>query len=135
MNKQLPNESPKPALEAEHLQQLSKEASVEVAESFAADYADHLPRRVERVLRTVSVRDRDFAMDASLSLKTTSWLAGALRMNQLCRELELALALADWAAAASSAQDIALHLPRLQDALASRPSLAPELLTNGSSQR
>jgi hypothetical protein len=134
VNKQLPNESPKPALEAEHLQQLSKEASVEVAESFAADYADHLPQRVEQVLRTVSVRDRDFAMYASLSLKTTSWLAGALRMNQLCRELELALALADWAAAASSAQDIALHLPRLQDALSSRPSLAPELQTNGSSQ-
>jgi len=133
VQKQLPNERPKPALEAQHLQQLSEEASVEVAESFAADYADLLPRRVERVVCTVSVRDRDIAMDASLSLKTTSWLAGALRMNQLCRELELALALADWAAATSSAQDIAMHLPRLQDALSSRPSLAPALQTNGSS--
>jgi hypothetical protein len=64
------------------------------------------------------------AIDASLSLKTTSWLAGALRMNQLCRELELALALADAAAVASIVRDIEHHLPRLQDALASRPRRA-----------
>jgi hypothetical protein len=123
---------PKLTLDAQHLQKLSEEASLEVAESFAEDYTALLPRRVERIVRTVSVRDRDMAMDASLSLKTTSWLAGALRMNQLCRGLELALALADHPAATSVAQDIALHLPRLQDALAGRPRLVPnpELQTN-----
>ena len=59
-------------------------------------------------------------MDTLLSLKTTSWLAGALRMNQLCRELELALALADVAAVATIVQDIEQHLPPLQEALAGR---------------
>lgn len=117
------SEKPKPTLEAQHLQQLSEEASLEVAESFASDYTALLPQRVQWIVRTVSVLDRGMAMDASLTLKSTSWLAGALRMNQLCRQLELALALAEWPAAISTAQDIVLHLPRLQDALASRPSL------------
>jgi hypothetical protein len=117
----LPTEKARPTLDDRHLQRLSEEASVEAAESFAREYAVLLPRRVERISRTVGVRDRDMAMDASLSLKTTSWLAGALRMNQLCRELELAIAMADWAAAVSLAQDITLHQPRLQDTLAARP--------------
>lgn len=117
---ELLTERPKVTLDSQHLQQLAEDASVEVAESFATDYAAALPRRVDRIVDAVSVRDRDMAMHASLNLKATSWLAGALRTNQLCRELELALALANWAAATSVAQDIQLHLPRLQDALACR---------------
>ncbi|MBT2549727.1 hypothetical protein [Arthrobacter sp. ISL-65] len=114
-------ERPKPTLEAQHLQILSEEASPDIAETFAADYATLLPRRVQRIVHAVNLRDRDMARDASLSLKTASWLAGALRMTQLCRELELALAVADWAAAAAVAQNIELHQQCLQDALASRP--------------
>jgi len=41
-------------------------------------------------------------------------------MNQLCNELELALALGGWAAASAVARDIAIHLPRLQNALQNR---------------
>lgn len=115
-----PAETPEPALDAQHLQRLSEQSSVQIAESFATDYAVLLPRRVEQIARAVSVRDLDMAVNATLSLKTTSWLTGALRMNQLCWELELALALADWAAATSLALDIELHLPRLRDALAGR---------------
>lgn len=121
---ELRSERPKPVLDAQHLEKLAEESSWEVAESFVAEYTALLPRRVDRIVRTVTVRDRDIAMDASLSLKTTSWLAGALRMNQLCRELELALALADVAAVASIVQDIEQHLPRLQEALAGRPRRA-----------
>ena len=121
---ELRSERPKPALDAQHLEKLAEESSWEVAESFAAEYTALLPRRVDRIVRTVTVRDRNTAMDASLSLKTTSWLAGALRMNQLCRELELALALADVAAVATIVQDIEQHLPCLQEALACRPRLA-----------
>jgi HPt (histidine-containing phosphotransfer) domain-containing protein len=114
------SERRKPTLDAQHLEKLAEESSWEVAESFATEYTALLPRRVDRIVRTVTVRDRDTAMNASLSLKTTSWLAGALRMNQLCRELELALALTDVAAVASIVQDIEQHLPRLQEALAGR---------------
>lgn len=121
----LRSERPTPALDAQHLEKLAEESSWEVAESFAREYTALLPRRVDRIVRTVTVRDRDIAMDASLGLKTTSWLVGALRMNQLCRELELALALADVAAVASIVQDIEQHLPRLQEALVGRPRRTP----------
>jgi len=110
-------------LAAQHLQKLADEASPEAAESFTTDYATLLPRFVERIVSTVGVRDNDLVLDASLGLKTKSWLVGALRMNQLCSELELALALADWAAATAVARDIELHLPHLQKALADLPHL------------
>ncbi|WP_395403893.1 hypothetical protein ACHMXB_06760 [Arthrobacter sp. UC242_113] len=105
-------------LDAQHLRKLADEASPETAESFSADYVTLLPRFVERIVGTVAARDRDLVLDAALSLKTKSWLVGALRMNQLCSELELALALADWAVATDVARDIERHLPHLQKALA-----------------
>lgn len=107
----------KPTLDMHHLHKLVEEASREAAESFAAEYTALLPRLVERALGTVNARDRELALAASLTLKTKSWLVGALRMNQLCSELELALALADWDTASAVARDIRLHLPRLQKAL------------------
>ncbi|WP_087872497.1 hypothetical protein [Arthrobacter globiformis] len=100
------------------------QASPEAAESFAADYMALLPRFVEPIVRAVGARDGDLALDASLNLKTKSWLAGALRMNQLCSELELALALSDWTTAKAVARDIEVHVPRLQKALTGAPDVA-----------
>ncbi|MFC9335435.1 hypothetical protein [Arthrobacter sp. NPDC057009] len=119
-------EGAKPTLDLQHLQKLVSQASLEVAESFAADYMALLPRFVEPIVRAVGARDGDLALDASLNLKTKSWPVGALRMNQLCSELELALALAlaDWATAKAVARDIEVHLPRLQKALTGAPDVA-----------
>ncbi|MFP3462972.1 hypothetical protein R5O87_19235 [Arthrobacter globiformis] len=111
-------------LDAQHLQKLADEASPEAADSYTAEYLTLLPRYVKRIVRTVGAQDNDLVLDASRSLKTKSWLAGALRMNQLCSELELALALADWDAATAVARDIELHLPHLQKALGDVPHLA-----------
>jgi hypothetical protein len=119
-----PDEEVKPTLDVQHLQKFVGQASLEAAESFIADYMALLPRFVEQIVCTVGARDRDLALDASLNLKTKSWLVGALRMNQLCGELELALALRDWAAATAVARDIELHLPRLQKPLQAGPHLA-----------
>jgi HPt (histidine-containing phosphotransfer) domain-containing protein len=60
------------------------------------------------------------ALDAALSLRTASSMAGALQMSHLCAQLEKALVVADLASAAGVALDIDLHLPELQEALASR---------------
>lgn len=117
-------EGVKLTLEVQHLQKLVGQASLEAAESFTADYMALLPGFVEQIVCTVGARDRDLALNASLNLKTKSWLVGALRMNQLCSELELALALDDWAAATAVARDIELHLPRLQKALQVGPHVA-----------
>lgn len=114
----------KPTLDVQYLEKLMEEASLETAESYAAEFMALLPRFRERIVRAVVARDADPVLDASRNLKSKSWLVGALRMNQLCTELELAVALADWAAATVVARDIELHLPRLQKALTAAPELA-----------
>lgn len=111
----------RPTLDIQHLQILAGQASLEAAESFTADYRSLLPRYVEQIRSAVGTRNRDLALDASLRLKTKSWLVGALHMNQLCGGLELALALDNWTTATAVARDIELHLPRLQKALQGGP--------------
>ena len=111
-------------LDVQHLQKLVDVASREAVESTIADYLILVPMFVEGIAGAVTARDAAQVLDASLRLKTKSWLVGALRMNQLCGELELALALTDWASATTVARDIELHLPRLQKALAGAPDLA-----------
>jgi HPt (histidine-containing phosphotransfer) domain-containing protein len=123
------DEGVKLTLDVQHLRNLVGQASLEAAESFTAEYMALLPRFVEQLRCAIGARDRGLALDVSMNLKTKSWLVGALRMNQLCRELELALALGDWAVTTAVARDIELHLPRLQKALQGRPDLALRGLT------
>lgn len=113
-------EAQKPTLDGEHLRYLAEESSTEAAESFSDNYAALLAQRVERIIRNVGVGNRDTAMDATLSLLTSSSMAGALQMSHLCAQLEKALVAADMAAAASVARDIDLHVPELQGALGGR---------------
>lgn len=122
-NEQTDDRETKGDADSRHLQQLAEDASLEAAESFATHYAIVLPCRVglDRAHRQCPGYGYRCA---SLNLQATSWLAAALRMNHPCRELELAVALANWAAATSVSQDIQQRLPRLQEALACRPSPA-----------
>jgi HPt (histidine-containing phosphotransfer) domain-containing protein len=113
-------DAPKPTLEGQHLRNLAEECSTAAAETFADNYTALLTHRVDRIIRSVGVGHREMAMDAVLSLRTASSMAGALQMSHLCAQLEKALVAADLAAAAGVARDINLHLPELQEALASR---------------
>jgi hypothetical protein len=113
----------KPTLDVQHLQKLTEEASLAAAETYAAEFVALLPRIGGLIVRAVVARDGNLVLDASRNLKSKSWLVGALRLNQLCSELELAVALADWATATAVARDIELHLPRLQKALTRAPDL------------
>lgn len=113
-------EAPKPTLDGQYLQNLAEECSAAAAEAFADNYTAILTQRVDRIIRSVGVGHREMAMDAALSLRTASSMAGALQMSHLCTQLEKALVAADLAAAAGVAGDIDLHLPELQAALASR---------------
>jgi HPt (histidine-containing phosphotransfer) domain-containing protein len=109
-----------PTLDGQHLRDLAEECSTAAAEAFADTYTALLTQRVDRIIRSIGVGHREMAMDAALSLRTASSMAGALRMSHLCSQLEKALVAADLAAAAGVARDIALHLPELQEALANR---------------
>ncbi|MFE4837640.1 hypothetical protein ACFRAU_23525 [Arthrobacter sp. NPDC056691] len=110
-----------PTLDVQHLRDLAKDCSTAAAEAFADNYTALLTVRVDRIIRSIGVGHREMAMDATLSLRTASSMAGALQMSHLCTQLEEALVDADLAAAAVVARDIDLHLPELQEALASRP--------------
>ena len=113
-------DAPQPTLDGQHLRDLAEDCSTAAAEAFADNYTALLRQRVDRIIRSIGVGHREMAMDAVLSLRTASSMAGALRMSHLCSQLEKALVAADLAAAAGVARDIALHLPELQEALANR---------------
>ncbi|MFP3462387.1 Hpt domain-containing protein [Arthrobacter globiformis] len=118
-----PAEPPTQVLDPERLRELAQDTSAAAAEQFASAYAALLPARVDRVIRKVGIGNRHQAVEAVLSLKAASSMAGALRMSQLCRKLEQALVIADMAGALAVARDISLHLPDLHEALAARPPL------------
>lgn len=118
-----PAEPPTPVLDPECLRELAEESTTAAAESFAASYRALLPERIDRILQSVGTGNRHKGIEAALSLKVASSMAGALRMSQLCRKLELALSMADMAAALAAARDINLHLPDLHEALAARPPI------------
>jgi HPt (histidine-containing phosphotransfer) domain-containing protein len=116
-------DAPPPTLDGQHLRDLAEDCSTAAAEAFADNYTALLTQRVDRIARSIGAGHREMAMDAALSLRTASSMAGALRMSHLCSQLEKALVAADLAAAAGVARDIDLHLPELREALASRRRL------------
>jgi signal peptidase len=113
-------ERPLPALDRRPLKRLAREMkSKEAAKNFAAAYARLLPQRVDRISQALSSGNRDMAMDAVLSLKTSSSMVGALRMEQYCVRLERALVMSDHTAAAEAWEEVRQHQPQLEKALGS----------------
>lgn len=111
-------ESPLPALDRGPLKRLAREMkSKEAADKFAASYAKMLPQRVDKISHALSAGDDDLAMDAVLSLKTSSSMIGALRMEQHCVRLEHALVMTDHTAAARAGELVRQHQPQLEKAL------------------
>ncbi|MCT9868629.1 Hpt domain-containing protein [Paenarthrobacter aurescens] len=61
--------------------------------AFIRNYVALLPWRVSRLHRALENLDMDDAMDAVLSLKTSSQMVGAICMNRLATELEISIRL------------------------------------------
>ena len=114
-----------PILDDTRLRRLADVATADAAEQFAADYREILPARVERLTYTLSLWDTEAAMDAVLSLKTSSSMIGALRMEQICEHLEQALVMADRDNAVKAGQEAQEHLPELAAAIAARQARGP----------
>ncbi|GAA5193277.1 hypothetical protein GCM10023346_17660 [Arthrobacter gyeryongensis] len=107
-----------PAFDRRPLKRLAREMkSKEAAEKFAAAYARLLPQRVEKISHALSTGDSDLAMDAVLSLKTSSSMVGALRMEEHCVRLEHALVTTDHTAAIQAGELVRQHQPQLEKAL------------------
>ncbi|MCZ9884233.1 signal peptidase I [Arthrobacter sp. B2a2-09] len=107
-----------PAFDRRPLKRLAREMkSKEAAEKFAAAYARLLPQRVDKISHALSTGNSDLAMDAVLSLKTSSSMVGALRMEQHCVRLERALVMTDHSAAVQAGEEVRQHQPQLEKAL------------------
>ncbi|MET3902337.1 HPt (histidine-containing phosphotransfer) domain-containing protein [Paenarthrobacter sp. 4246] len=61
--------------------------------AFVRNYVALLPWRVSRLHRALENLDMEDAMDAVLSLKTSSQMVGAICMDRLATELEISLRL------------------------------------------
>lgn len=66
-----------------------------VAKGFARDYTNMWDQRYQSLASSLDSGDEDAAMDAVLSLKTSSAMVGGLRLAELARELEDAIRVRD----------------------------------------
>ncbi|MEW1823075.1 signal peptidase I [Arthrobacter sp. NPDC080031] len=115
-----------PAFDRRPLKRLAREMkSKEAAEKFAAAYAKLLPQRVDKISHALSTGNNDLAMDAVLSLKTSSSMVGALRMEQHCVRLEHALVMTDHTAAIQAGELVRQHQPQLEKALGGHTARQP----------
>ncbi|UXM92796.1 Hpt domain-containing protein [Paenarthrobacter sp. JL.01a] len=64
-----------------------------IIDAFVRNYVSLLPWRVSRLHRALDNLDIEDAMDAVLSLKTSSHMVGAICMNRLATELEISIRL------------------------------------------
>jgi chemotaxis protein histidine kinase CheA len=67
------------------------EPDAEYCAVFVNSYIQQLPRRLHRLRHAVEAMDLDAAMDAVLSVKTSSMMVGAAYLGRLADELETIL--------------------------------------------
>jgi HPt (histidine-containing phosphotransfer) domain-containing protein len=78
-----------PAISLEAVGVLADETgSPSIALQFLADYLEMLPGRLQRILQGLHGSDVETTLDAILSLKTASAMAGAFETENYCRGLE-----------------------------------------------
>jgi HPt (histidine-containing phosphotransfer) domain-containing protein len=77
-----------PVLDSGPLQNLADEVGPAFAQAFIDDYLQMLPGRAAKILQGLASGDLRAARDAVVSLRATSAMAGALRLERCCQELE-----------------------------------------------
>lgn len=85
-----------PLVDPSALQELGSQLdSPAVAKGFARDYTNMWDRRYRSLASSLDSGDDAAAMDAVLSLKTSSAMVGGVRLAELARELEAAIRVGD----------------------------------------
>jgi|SRR5690349_8420147 HPt (histidine-containing phosphotransfer) domain-containing protein len=80
-----------PVLDDAALQVLREDVGEAAARAFMEDYLLMLIARAVRIVTAFARRDDEASLDAVLSLRASSEMAGAVRLAQYCRDLEMAL--------------------------------------------
>jgi HPt (histidine-containing phosphotransfer) domain-containing protein len=78
-------------LDDDALQVLKEEAGDAAARAFMEEYLLTLIARAVRIVTAFAHRDAEACLDAVLSLRTSSEMAGAVRLAHYCRDVETAL--------------------------------------------
>ncbi|MCB5292787.1 Hpt domain-containing protein [Arthrobacter sp. SO3] len=91
-----PADTTTPLVDPSALQELGSQLdSPAVAKGFARDYTNMWDQRYQSLASSLGSGDEDAAMDAVLSLKTSSAMVGGVRLAELARELEDAIRVRD----------------------------------------
>jgi hypothetical protein len=80
-----------PVLDGAVLRSMADEAGPAVAQAFIDEFLQLLPVRAATILRGLAGEDPAAAVEGLVSLKVTSAMAGALRLEGYCQKLEHAL--------------------------------------------
>lgn len=102
------SDPPVPDYDPLKLMVLAHEAGETAAQRFLDDYLRVLPARQGRILAELSKGEVEEAMDAVVSLKVTSSMVGAIRLNGYCQQLQDQLTIGHIADAAAVAADLAV---------------------------
>lgn len=77
-----------PLVDSAALDALAEDVGPASAAAFARDFAAMWPRRRARLVRALGRGDRDAALEAALSLRTSSVMVGAARLAGLAERVE-----------------------------------------------
>jgi hypothetical protein len=80
-----------PVLDDGALQDLKEEAGEAVAQQFMEEYLVMLPVRAAKIFKGLTRGDTETTLEAIISLRVTSGMAGARRLESYCGGLESAL--------------------------------------------
>lgn len=80
-----------PVLDSSALTVLKDEAGEDISRRFVEEYLLMLPTRADRILKGLTGEDPEPAIQALISLRVASAMAGALRLEGVCDDLKRAL--------------------------------------------
>lgn len=111
-----------PLLELQWMQELALEMDDPApALTFLAGYLAMLPARLERIILELQAEDTEASLDALVSLRVTSSMAGAREAAAQCEHIETLVCEARFGSALDAADNLNRHLSRFIKA-------APDLL-------
>lgn len=105
--------NPLPVLDFGRLRVLAEQTSQQMAQSFLENYVQLLPTRVAKIVSTLDGEDLEPALDAVVSLKVTSAMTGALRLEAYTCDLQRQLELCGRADSSSVNAELLTHIARI----------------------
>jgi hypothetical protein len=121
----LPRVRSLPTLDSHQFWILTEQTGHTVAERFFNDYLDLLPIRLANIMAGLAAKDRERTLDAIVSLRASSSMAGALEMEASARTLERQLRLGQWAETAAVKAELSENILHILSEAQSEGRISP----------